>query len=195
MGRKIYFGGSFFPPHKAHFEMIQQALQKDKEAELWIVPTKQNPLKESPGASLHLIQAWMEDLAEELSFQLFSRCVLELSELNSEDNFSYTSKTISELSTEKKSWTLLLGSDTAQHFSKWKNTSELTSYLHEVWVVPRGAYSKEQILAQFSSELPVVFLNPVCDISSTEIRDGTTSQPLEEFLSPHVLSTWKQVKL
>lgn len=212
--KRIYFGGSFFPPHKAHTEMLRQALSLNKEALAYIVPTKQNPLKESPGSSLQLIEAWMSDLADELSYQQFSRCVLELSEFNSENKKSYTVDTLEGLhqdhqdAQEKTEWILLLGSDSALSLDQWKNPEKLISLLSEIWVVPRknvkdsnfSIEETEKLVTQKLQKLKtgskLKLLKTVSDISSTELRektDGATSQLLDEYLSPHVREVWKKL--
>jgi nicotinate-nucleotide adenylyltransferase len=218
--KRIYFGGSFFPPHKAHTEMLRQALSLDKNALAYIVPTKQNPLKESPGSSLQLIQAWMLDLANDLSHEQFLRCVLELSEFNSKNEKSYTVETLEELQRNdqkhhfqnqdqiKTEWILLLGSDSALSLDQWKNPEKLISLLSQVWVVPRknihdSNFSIEQTQKHVSQKLKKLkgdsklkLLKTVSDISSTELReknDGATSQLLDQYLSPHVREVWKKL--
>lgn len=218
--KRIYFGGSFFPPHKAHTEMLRQALDLDKDAQAYIVPTKQNPLKKSPGSSLQLIQAWMSDLENDLSHEQFSRCVLELSEFNSKNEKSYTIETLEGLQRNdqkshtqnqgqtKTEWILLLGSDSALCLDQWKNPEKLISLLSEIWVVPRKNihdlnFSIEQTQNHVSQKLQKLkaasklkFLKTVSDISSTELRektDGATSQLLDQYLSPHVREVWKKL--
>jgi nicotinic acid mononucleotide adenylyltransferase len=194
--------------------MLRQALSLNKEALAYIVPTKQNPLKESPGSSLQLIEAWMSDLADELSKQQFSRCVLELSEFNSEKEKSYTIETLEGLHQdhqniqEKTEWILLLGSDSALSLDKWKNPEKLISLLSEIWVVPRKNVNDSSFSIQETQKLvtqklqklkaasKLKFLKTVSDISSTELRektDGATSQLLDEYLSPHVREVWKKL--
>ncbi len=206
--KRIYFGGSFFPPHKAHTEMLRQALSLDKDAVAYIVPTKQNPLKESPGSSLQLIEAWMSDLADDLSYQQFSRCVLELSEMHSEKEKSYTVETLEELQQDSDKWILLLGSDSALSLHQWKNPQHLLSLLSEIWVVPRKDIHDEnfsivdiknqvlQKLRDLNAESKVKFLKTVSDISSTELREKeneATSQLADEYLSERVREVWKKL--
>jgi len=206
--KRIYFGGSFFPPHKAHTEMLRQALSLDKDALAYIVPTKQNPLKESPGSSLQLIEAWMSDLADDLSYQQFSRCVLELSEMHSEKEKSYTVETLEELQQDSDKWILLLGSDSALSLHQWKNPQHLLSLLSEIWVVPRKDIHDEnfsivdiknqvlQKLRDLNAESKVKFLKTVSDISSTELREKeneATSQLADEYLSERVREVWKKL--
>lgn len=196
----IYFGGSFFPPHLAHTEMLQRALKHNREAELLIVPTKQNPLKESRGAELELIQAWLEDLGEMLSYQEFSRCRLETHEMFSTQEKNYTVDTLEYLKEDTESWALLLGSDAASKLEQWKEPQKLLSLINEIWVVPRGTHTNDeisQVIKSLQAKAKIVFLSHVKNISSTHIRslksDGTSSQPLEEFLSPRVLAVWKKL--
>lgn len=203
----IYFGGSFYPPHKAHTEMLQQALKHNREAEILIVPTKQNPLKDSRGAEMALIQAWLEDLGDHLSYQEFSRIRLETYEMFSSEEKNYTIDTLRELISEDQNWALLLGSDSAAKFSKWKSPEKILSLLDEVWVVPRGSVNINEVENEIHSievtkKFKIVFLDKVKDISSTQVRnlsqpnqasDGASSQPLDELLTPRVLSVWKQL--
>jgi len=206
----IYFGGSFYPPHKAHTEMLQQALKHNRDAEILLIPTKQNPLKESRGAEMALIQAWLEDLGDQLSYQEFSRVRLETIEILSDEEKNYTVNTLRELASEDQNWALLLGSDAASKFSHWKNPAEILEMLSEIWVVPRGEDDTNEIVKNIESvnssknsinKTKVVFLQKVKDISSTQIRnltqqlntsDGASSQPLDELLTPRVLAVWKQ---
>jgi nicotinic acid mononucleotide adenylyltransferase len=176
--------------------MLKLALNEAKEAELVLVPTKQNPLKDSPGAALNLIQAWFEDLGDSLSYQEFSRCRLETLEMLSKEEKNYTVDTLKELISSNEKWALLLGSDTASHFLKWKNPKKLLQLVKELWIVPRGEHKNveiEKILRSIDSHIQIKFLAPVTDISSTLIRNGTLSQPLSDFLGPRVLSVWKQL--
>lgn len=197
---QIYYGGSFFPPHLAHTEMLQRALKHDREAELVIVPTKQNPLKNSRGAEMALIQAWLEDLADSLSYQEFSRCRLETYEMLSPEKQNYSVDTLQNLVNSGEKWVLLLGSDSASSLTQWKSPDRVLSLVNEVWVVPRGEYCNTKItetLASLNPKIKIHFLDKVSDISSTHIRslkgDGTSSQSLEKFLSPRVLAVWKQL--
>ncbi|MEI7441706.1 MAG: hypothetical protein WCK43_08790 [bacterium] len=215
--KRIYFGGSFFPPHKAHTEMLRQALSLDKDALAYIVPTKQNPLKESPGSSLQLIEAWMSDLADDLSYQQFSRCVLELSEMHSENEKSYTVETLNGLhqahqtehqGPKESEWILLLGSDSALSLHQWKDPQKLLALLSEIWVVPRKDIHdtnfsiveiQKQVLQKLrdlNGESKVKFLKTVSDISSTELREKeneATSQLADEYLSERVREVWKKL--
>lgn len=176
--------------------MLRLALRTALTAELLLVPTKQNPLKESPGAMIDLIQAWLEDLADSLSYQDFRRIRLETFELTSTAKKSYTVDTLGELSSPGENWALLLGSDSASQFAQWKDPQKVLSLVKELWIVPRGQHTNteiEKIIHSVDKKAPIKFLNPVTAISSTVIRNGTLSQPLDEFLSPRVLAVWKQV--
>ena len=204
--KKIYFGGSFYPPHLAHSEMLQRALLHDTQAELVLIPTHQNPLKESPGASLELIQAWLEDLADSLSYQQFSRLTLDLTEFNKVAK-SYTVDTLEEIQGSNEKWVLLLGSDSAESFAQWKNPLKLLQLISEIWIIPRTVNSEDSVksertadkikksLLSIHSQTQIEFLESVTEVSSTQIRNGTTSQPLSELLSPRVLSVWKTLSL
>lgn len=189
--------------------MLQQALKHNREAEVLIIPTKQNPLKESRGAEMALIQAWLEDLGDELSYQEFSRIRLETYEMFSSEEQNYTINTLKELNSGSEHWALLLGSDAASKFNKWKSPEEILGLIDELWVVPRGDDGNEKITqiihaveSSTKSKVKITFLEKVKDISSTQIRnlseksdfnDEASSQPLNEFLSTRVLSVWKQL--
>ena len=40
------FGGSFDPPHLAHVQVVHYLLESKHYDEVWVIPSKQNPLKE-----------------------------------------------------------------------------------------------------------------------------------------------------
>jgi nicotinic acid mononucleotide adenylyltransferase len=138
--------------------MIKEALKTDPKANLVIIPTKQNPLKNSPGASMELIQAWLEDLQNELGAD-FNRCKLDSTEMNSPSGINFTSDTLKEIK-GNDDWVMLLGSDSALSFNKWKNPKSIISLLDEVWVVPRGNFDFERdskIIEQLFEPLKLPF--------------------------------------
>jgi nicotinate-nucleotide adenylyltransferase len=150
----------------------------------------------------------MSDLADDLSYQQFSRCVLELSEMHSENEKSYTVETLEELQQDSEKWILLLGSDSALSLHQWKDPQKLLSLLSEIWVVPRKdihdsnfsiAEIEKQVLEKLrdlNAELKIRFLKTVSDISSTELREKeneATSQLADEYLSERVREVWKKL--
>ena len=169
------------------------------------MPTNQNPLKASPGSNYALIEAWLNDLAETLTYQQYTRLVLEPIELNSNSEKSYTVDTLSSLSNPQDTWVLLVGSDSAENLNKWKDYKKLLSLLSEVWIIPRSTSSLEKASTLLKTEDPhlkIQVLNSVAEISSSEIRldsqslaSSASSQTLEKFISPHVLAVWKSLAL
>ncbi len=176
--------------------MIKEALKIDPIAKLVIIPTKQNPLKESPGASMELVQAWLEDLKIELGDD-FKRCKLDTIEMNSPTGINFTSETLKEIK-GNEDWVMLLGSDSALSFNKWKNPQSILSLLNEVWIVPRGDFEMNRdsaIIGKLFEPLKLRYLPQVRNISSTELRNEATSQSqsLIKFLGPKVLEVWKKL--
>ena len=145
---------------------------------------------------MELIQAWLEDLQNELGAD-FNRCKLDSTEMNSPSGINFTSDTLKEIK-GNDDWVMLLGSDSALSFNKWKNPKSIISLLDEVWIVPRGNFDFERdskIIEQLFEPLKLRFLKKLSTISSTELRNEAMSQPqnLKQFLGPRVLEVWKKL--
>ena len=180
----VYFGGSYFPPHVGHDEMLVALLKHPDTVAVHLVPTFLNPLKEraahlesSVALKRRMIEAWLESLRAR-AVEGLAKLRVEWLEVES-GRTSYTFDTLLELqrlgAAPREDWVLCLGDDCLPDLLKWKKIEELLRNVGEVWVFRRGSSAG----SSFLSLIPQDLKNLVCwrllvpeirDVSSTEVR-------------------------
>jgi len=158
------FFGSFNPFHLGHQSLAEWIVNNYPFDELWFIVSPCNPLKEKA------------DLIDEhLRFDMLEGAVSDNPKLKaSKIEFdlaipSYTIDTLNELSIiyPKHTFNLLIGSDNALVFDKWKNYNELLDKF-PVYVYPRLGYDFDLIQSIYPQMKKMD--SPLIDISSTQIR-------------------------
>ncbi len=164
MKKILCFGGSFNPPHKAHFEVAKKALKQSQNHECWFIPSLKNPFKEDETSDFEMRCQLTEELIK--GFKKFKVCRIE-SEL---DQPSYTIQTIKSLKDRYPDYqfSFLIGSDQAIQFEKWKDSKELIR-LCDFYVYKRD--EKHKIPKQFK----LIETNTIYSDSSTAVRSGNLS--------------------
>jgi nicotinate-nucleotide adenylyltransferase len=157
----LYFG-SFNPIHLGHLIIANHMLNHCKLDRIWFVVSPQNPLKES--ASLlneqhrfHLVQLAIENEPR------FKASNIEFTMARP----SYTIDTLTYL-TEKHpqhTFSVIMGSDSYQNISKWKNYKQLIAQ-YAILIYQRPNCPVEGL----PNERIQVLDAPLLDISSTYIR-------------------------
>lgn len=159
----LYFG-SFNPIHTGHLSLAKYLVEHRIVDEVWFVVSPNNPLKSEKGLLNHQLRFDMVKLAvkDNPSFKV---CDVEFS-------MPVPSYTIDTLHLLRQTYpdidfTLLIGSDNALVFDKWKNYQDILKEF-PVLVYPRKGYDFKEVEAKF---LQMKLLDtPFYDISSTEIR-------------------------
>lgn len=139
--RTLIFGGTFDPPHRAHTAMALRAREAwEREANapvrVLIVPAARSPHKDdAPRASdderlAMLALAWRDSPNATI-------WPGELERARSASGPSYTIDTVRELAASGSELALLIGSDQAGAFHRWREARELFARARP-WVVPRG---------------------------------------------------------
>lgn len=196
MGLRVFWGGSFAPPHIGHHQLLKRLLEEPEVDFVHLVPTGVNPLKKSTelfnGFERNLfIEAWVSELKRE-NRPLFNKLVVETFELESE-KVAYTVDSLRHLKEKYSSsrWILAIGTDLLPQLTKWKSVADLLPMVEAVWIFQRGGY------ALSPKEIPVE-LRGLCSwrmfpeslewISSTEIRDiDLSSDATQAKLKPYLL--------
>ncbi len=180
----VYFGGSFFPPHIGHDEMLLALLAHPDTFVVHIVPTFQNPLKQIVGpleatASFkrRMIEAWLDSLRAR-NVEGLSKLRVEWIEVDA-GRASYTFDTLSKLQLEtrvpRQRWALCLGDDCLQDLDRWKQVEDLLKNVGEVWVFRRGDSAGSAFLHRIPEILRALtrwrlLIPEIRDVSSTEVR-------------------------
>ena len=180
------FGGSFNPIHKGHVALARQLLRKARLDEVWFLVSPQNPLK--PQSSLldddlrlEMARLALEDepclVASDYEFQL--------------PRPSYTWNTLQHLSKDypQHRFTLIIGADNWQLFSRWRNSSDILAN-YSVVIYPRDGYPVDETTLPPSVRLVKTRLY---NMSSTLVRQLVSEgKSARRYLNPKVASFIEQ---
>ncbi|MBC8192042.1 MAG: nicotinate (nicotinamide) nucleotide adenylyltransferase [Candidatus Marinimicrobia bacterium] len=184
------FGGTFDPPHNAHFiiaEAIRESLDLNK---IVFIPAYRPPHK----FEIKPVTPVEHRIA------MLKLCINDISQFEYSDieivrgGVSYTIDTIREMKVKKnissKDLHFLIGSDSLAEFKSWKDWEAILDE-SQVIVARRPRFEKTDIDADIIDR--VQFLNlPRMEISSTEIRDRFQADRMTRFYVPTVVSEYIQ---
>jgi len=184
---RVFFGGSFNPPHHGHLDIIKELVKKSEIDAIHIVPTSQNPLKTEALKkynSLLVLHAFFNEAQTHGSSE---KIQLELLEWVQKD-MSYTIESLRALyqNYAESEWSLVLGSDCLESFHLWKNAEKLIRGCKSIYVFKRSDHDIKN-LDFFQNK--VIELPQVRSMSSTQIRkfiEDKNLDQLEESLPPRV---------
>ena len=174
----LYFG-SFNPVHVGHLIIANHFANNTDLNQVWFVVSPQNPFKSSASLlnqfhRLHMIKSAIDGenklRASSVEFKLPSP--------------SYTVDTLAYLKEKHPGheFSLILGSDGFQNFSKWKNF-EVILKNHTLYVYKRPGF---EIINEFDSRV-IILPAPFLEISSTHIRNMIRGKKSIRFLVPDVV--------
>lgn len=202
MSRRVYFGGSFAPPHIGHHQILKRLLSEPGVQSVHLVPTGQNPLKPDTHdfndfERRLLVDAWLGELRRE-DYAAFGRVTLETHELESKA-LAYTVDSLRMLRQAHPGapWVLAIGADLLPQLTRWKSIMDLLADVEAVWVFRRGGYELNP--DQVPEELRALcdwrlFPEEIEWISSTEVRElNLHSEKDQAQLSSVLLSDVYQV--
>lgn len=159
----LYFG-SFNPIHHGHLLIANYILENTKLDQVWFVVSPQNPLKPSGSLlneyhRLYLVQLAVEGenrlKASDIEFKL--------------PKPSYTADTLAYLQEKYPAhkFSLIMGSDSFQNISKWKNYSFILQN-YPVYIYKRTLH--ETLPVYPGTKEIIVLTAPLLPISATDIR-------------------------
>jgi len=172
----LYFG-SFNPIHTGHLIIANHVLEYSDLDKIWFVVSPHNPLKESHSLlneydRLHLAELAIKDnnkfRASNVEFHL--------------PKPSYTIDTLTYLS-EKfplEKFTVIMGSDSYQNLSRWKNYEKILEF-YKIVVFERPEFPVNRELSHANVE---VLNAPLLEISSTYIRRHIKTNKSIRYLVP-----------
>ncbi len=174
------FGGTFDPFHKQHLNIINTAYHKLVLDEVWILPTKQNPLKISVSASDQQRVDMINLVTKNSSWIKVNDY-----ELTSKQP-SYTINTINHFikTYPDHKFFFIIGADNLYTLNKWQGIEQLIN-LVKIIVVNRPHYRKTiALMAKYKCQNLVV--RPSNDISSAKIRTGEVITQLDSKVNDYI---------
>ena len=207
-------GGGFDPFHLAHLNSLLTVKEKFQIDQILLIPSFKTPLKkrDTSGTAFHRLNM-LEKMAE-----LYSFIQIDKQEI-SRKGWSYTYKTIQELSKERKDEELffIMGLDQFSIFEQWKNYDELLKKSHLIVTSRPGlkfpkrrsdfpktlqsfvksSYLKEGLLngvkkISYEGEYKNIFFLPLkdMDISSSDIRQRVRNNNMISHLLPQEVDSY-----
>lgn len=160
-------GGTFDPIHKQHLKIAKTAYTKLKLDEVWILPTKKNPLKDNVSATTEQRITMIKLTIKNIDWLKVNEY-----ELKSKNKVNYSIDTIKYLKKTNPTteFFFIIGSDNLYTLDKWKNIKQL-SQLVQIIVVNRPHFPNSlKLMEKYHCQNLVV--QPSSDISSSKIRKG-----------------------
>ncbi|PWT77127.1 MAG: nicotinic acid mononucleotide adenylyltransferase [Bacteroidetes bacterium] len=172
----LYFG-SFNPIHHGHLIIANYVLQNSELGQVWFIVSPQNPLKPSAGLLNEYHRLYLVNLAIE------GETGLRASDIEFKlPKPSFTIDTLTYL-TEKypqHQFAVIMGSDSFQNISKWKNYEQILKNF-QLYVYVRAGFEIES--RGLSSNVQVLEA-PLLQISATHIRENIRDGKSIRYLVP-----------
>jgi nicotinate-nucleotide adenylyltransferase len=159
------FFGSFNPIHNGHLSIANYILDFTEVDELWFVVSPQNPLKDKDILAPDFHRLEMVKLAIPENENRMMVCDIELSMPKP----SYTIDTLKALNKKypEKDFILILGSDSLDSITKWKDYQSLLKD-YKIFIYPREGSDLNKLTASY----PIRIVNaPLVKYSSSSIRE------------------------
>ncbi|MFI5155921.1 MAG: nicotinate (nicotinamide) nucleotide adenylyltransferase, partial [Chitinophagales bacterium] len=167
----------FNPIHHGHLIIANYVLQNTELDQVWFVLSPQNPLKPSAGLlneyhRLFLLQIAIEGeqglRASDIEFKL--------------PRPSYTIDTLTYLSEKYPTYefSVILGSDSFENFSKWKNYQQIFQHYRLIVYLRSG----HEDLPEYPGSRVTLLRAPLLQISATHIRNNVKEGKSIRYLVP-----------
>ncbi|MDO7253700.1 nicotinate (nicotinamide) nucleotide adenylyltransferase [Helicobacter cappadocius] len=181
------YGGSFDPPHIAHIQTIQVALQKLDIDKLIVIVAYQNPLKKPCLFEAKKRYKWMKQLSANLSkVEVSDMEILQKKPIPSIESVLHIKNHLNP-----KKIFFIIGEDNLSNLHKWKRYEELKNLVEFVLIERYGYDANADNLCKIS--LPDVKYK----ISSTQIREGLSlgylPDDLPEEIKLEVIKSYKEL--
>lgn len=181
------FGGSFDPIHQGHLILAENCREQAQLDQVLFMPCAMSPHKLEGAHGSDRQRLEMLDFAIGGHPQ-FVRSDMEIKR----GGVSYTVETLRELSVAQpdSEWFLLMGADSLESFSSWREPAEILQLAKPIVVGRPGSTIDLQTLAPLSSASYVEELgelsveSPLIEISSSTIRSRVADQQSVRFLLP-----------
>ena len=174
----LYFG-SFNPIHVGHLIIANHIANNTDIEQVWIVVSPQNPFKIKDSLLNKYHRKYLIDIAIDGEKKLKSSTIEFSLPIP-----SYTIDTITYLKEKYPSniFSVIMGSDSFQNITKWKNYEMLINN-YQVLVYERPGFKSENNLNKNIISLKA----PLLDISSTRIREMIKKGESIKFLVPDIV--------
>jgi len=177
------FFGSFNPVHVGHMVLANYMASFTDLEQVWFVVSPHNPLKEkssllNQNQRLHMVNLAIGDTnklkSSNIEFGLTQP--------------SYTINTLAHLKEKypKHEFSLIMGEDNLQSFTKWKNYEEILKN-HKLYVYPRPNSGVPIDIGMKTHPNVIMTEAPLMEVSSTMIRQAIKDKKNVSFFLPQAV--------
>jgi nicotinate-nucleotide adenylyltransferase len=187
------FGGSFNPVHMGHYEIVRNLNEEFRFQKIIIIPTYQNPLKETLPVVPRDVRLKM--LAE--TFVGFDNVDISDHELEKKQ-ISYTYQTLEHFKKTFPHHTfyLVIGQDAFASFHLWAKADRITELCYLLVINRSGTGKPTENKEIFLDSRKITKMKATIPaVSSTEIRDASLETIVQHrWLHGNALQTWQHFK-
>lgn len=175
MGKTLFFGGTFNPPHIAHRKMLEAVAALPEIERVLVAPTNIPPHKEIPG-----MFAAKEQRIDMCSLLADGVKKTEVSDIEfRREGKSYSFYTLTELKEQYGNISMLIGGDMVTSFTTWFNYKELLKIAEFYAVRRKGTDNAEfyecvEALRKEGGTFHILEID-FPEVSSTEVRDAVAN--------------------
>lgn len=173
-------GGTFDPFHNKHLNIAKTAYQKLKLDEVWILPTKQNPLKDKVSATNDQRIAMINLVIKDYPWLKLNEYEL----TNSAPSYTINTVTYFTNTYHDDKFFFIIGSDNLYTLNQWQGIERLIN-LVKIVVVNRPHFRKTLNLMKKYQCLNLV-VYPSSNISSSKIRSGEVINQLDSRVNNYI---------
>ena len=187
------FGGSFDPVHLGHLILAENCRQQAKLDQVLFIPCAMSPHKRDGAHGTDRQRLEMLDLAIG-GHRDFVRSDMEIKR----GGVSYTIDTLRELegSQPDNEWFFLMGADSLESFSSWKEPDEILKLAKPIVVgrpgseIDLGSLEKNSSADYVKSLRDLSVESPLIEISSSNIRQRVAESKSIRFLVPRSIEQY-----
>lgn len=170
------FGGSFDPIHRSHVRVIEESIRQLQLDKILVIPTANNPWKDSTGASKQQRLDMLEIALRR--YRNVEICCFEIDQDNNEKNYSIdTIKHLKGIYPNDQLY-FVMGMDQASLFHKWLDADKISELVQLVVFDRIGYQTNENLNKYHFMHLDLI----ASDDASNNIRNGALHA-----LNPEVL--------
>lgn len=170
MGKTVFFGGTFNPPHTAHRKMLEAVCKLSEVERVLVAPTNIPPHKQVP--------EWFASFEQRLKMaELLCEGIIkaEVSSIELErEGKSYSFYTLTELKRNYPDLAMLIGGDMVTSFNTWYNYKGILEIAELIAVrrkgIDDGKFDSAVEKLRLDGGIITVIEADLPEVSSTEIR-------------------------
>jgi len=173
-------GGAFDPPTKGHLDIADIVLSSRAVEQVWFTPCNNHMYNKKMSSSDDRLKMCKLMCRDNPKFKVFD---YEIDNNLKGDTYSFIEKLLKDKSYSNYDFSLIIGMDNANEFSKWYKYDSLEKMIRFIVVSRQGIIRDEKI--DWYTKAPHIYLGGdqrIANVSSTQIRNMIANDSLKQGL-------------